>query len=313
MGKVGDFVFEPASWIPFRDRKEIERVRAIKRGDITKHWNPNYKIRVVPDEDIVWLFIGDMVARLKEADEQNKRVIFIMPNPCHAYHFAAMLINRMRINCRNLRIFAMDEWADQDGNIAPETWPCGFGHALLKHFYSNIDESLRPPRAQVTLFTNENVKDYSKMLVDMGGADACYCGPGWAGHVAFIDPNVPEWSKDLAEWKKQGARVCTLHPLTIAQNSLHGYFGMSGDLTAVPPKAASIGPADVIGSKYRMDIHSLTTRGTFSTWQRMTSRLVVHGPVTPQLPTSLLQELATDVIFSESCAADVEPRWNMEY
>jgi hypothetical protein len=53
--------------------------------------------------------------------------------------------------------------------------------------------------------------------------------------------------------------------------------------------------------------------GTFSTWQRMTSRLACHGPVTPQVPTSLHQLLKTDFIFSETAAADVEPHWNLEY
>jgi glucosamine-6-phosphate deaminase len=313
MGKMSDFQFEPAPWIPFRDMKEVERVRAIKREDITRHKNPKYKIRVVPDADLMWIWAADMVARIAESDRQDKPVVLILPNPCHGYRFVATMINRMKISCRNLTVFAMDEWADQDGNIAPETWPAGFGCALLTHFYHNIDKKLRPPRKQINLFSNKNVKSYSRMIADLGGADACYSGPGWAGHVAFVDPDVPEWSKDKAAWKQQGARVCTLHPLTIAQNSLHGCFGMSGDLTAVPPKAASIGPADVIGSKYRFDMHALSTMGTFSSWQRMISRLCVHGPVTPYLPTSLLQELEADVYFSETGAANVEPRWNLEY
>jgi len=310
---MSEFTFEPASWIPFKDKAEIDRVRNIKRADIEKHPNPDFKIRVVPDADIAWIFIGDMIARLKESDEKNEEVVFIMPNPCHAYRHAAQLINRMKINCRNLHIFAMDEWADQDGNIAPESWEPGFGYALMKHFYYNIDEDLRPGRKQVTLFSNDTVEDYSKMLADHGGASACYTGPGWAGHMAFIDPDVDEWSKDLEEWKKQGARICGLHPLTIAQNSLHGCFGMSGDLAAVPPKAATIGPADIIGAKFRMEVNALTTRGTFSSWQRMTTRLAAHGPVTPQIPTSLHQTLKTDFYISETAAADIEPQWNMEY
>ncbi len=310
---MSKFTFEPAEWIPFRDQKEIDRVRNIRREDISKHPNPNVNIRVVPDADVEWVFISDIVARCKESDDRNERRVLIMPNLCHAYAHAAMLINRLRVNCRNVWLFAMDEWANQDGEIAPETWPCGFGHALLKWFYSRIDEDLRMPREQVVLFTNKTVKDYSKRLADFGGADACYSGPGWAGHVAFVDPDVPEWSKDTEEWKIQGARVCTLHPLTIAQNSLHGYFGMSGDLSAVPPKAATIGPADVTGAKYRRDQHALGTQGTFSSWQRMISRLVIHGPVCPQLPTSIVQTVPTDVIFSETAAANIEPHWDMEY
>lgn len=311
---MSEFKFKPADWIPFKDTAAIERVRKIKRADIEKHPNnPDFNIMVLPDRDIEWFFISDIVARCKHSDDTNEKVILIMPNPCHAYSHAAMMINRLNINCRNVHLFAMDEWADQDGNIAPESWQAGFGHALMKWFYYNIDEKLRMPRNQVTLFSNETVKNYSQRMLDMGGATACYSGPGWAGHIAFIDPDVPEWSKDLEEWKTQGARVASLHPLTIAQNSLHGCFGMSGDLAAVPPKCATIGPLDVINSKYRMDTNALTTMGTFSTWQRMTTRLACHGPVTPQIPTSLHQLLKTDFVISETAAADIEPRWNLEY
>ena len=42
---MSEFPFEPASWIPFKDKAEIERVRNIKREDIEKHPNPDFKIR----------------------------------------------------------------------------------------------------------------------------------------------------------------------------------------------------------------------------------------------------------------------------
>jgi hypothetical protein len=137
------------------------------------------------------------------------------------------------------------------------------------------------------------------MLADLGGADICYSGPGWTGHLAFIEPDAPEFAGSLAEWKKMGPRVCTFSPFTIAQNSLHGCFGCSGDLCAVPPKAATIGPAEVIGSKHRIDMHAITVDGSFASWQRLTTRLVLHGPVTPRVPESILQTLRTDVWVSE--------------
>ena len=73
-----------------------------------------------------------------------------------------------------------------------------------------------------------------------------------------------------------------MSPFTLAQNSLHGSFGMSGDISAVPPKAATIGPAEVIGSKNRIDTHALTVHGTQTSWQRLMTRLCLHGPVTPK-------------------------------
>jgi len=97
-----------------------------------------------------------------------------------------------------------------------------------------------------------------------------------------------------------------LHPMTILQNSLNGTFGQSGDIANVPPMAATIGPIDVMRAKERIEVHALATCGTFSSWQRMTSRLVTHGPVTPYVPSSMLQTKKTQVYISEELAAPFE-------
>ena len=67
--------------------------------------------------------------------------------------------------------------------------------------------------------------------------------------------------------------------MTILQNSLNGTFGQSGDIANVPPMTATIGPIDVMHTKERIEVHTLATNVTFSSWQRMASRLVTHGPV----------------------------------
>jgi len=307
------FDFEPSKWIPFRDKKVIEQVRRIKRKDITKHPNPNFKIRVVPDHEIEWIWAADMFYRIKTAADNNQKVVLILPNPASTYSKVAMLINKFKVNCKHVYTFNMDEYADQDGNVAPESWPWSFMASTKRFFFRNIEPKLRMPEKQMIGPTTKNIKDYSKMIRDMGGADACYSGPGWTGHLAFIEPDAPEFDADLEEWKTMGARIVTLSPFTIAQNSLHGFFGASGDLAAVPPRAATIGPADVIAAKYRMDINALKTAGTKVSWQRLIARLTTHGPVTPKVPTSIHQILKTDCYISETIAQDVEPDWNMEY
>ncbi len=308
------FIYEPAEFVPFRDRKVLERVRKIKKEDITKHWNPDYRITVVPDGDFEFLLLSDMFYRIKTAMDAGKPLVMIMGNPWPRYRKLARMINRFRVNCRHLHTFNMDEYANEKNEIAPETWEFGFMHAFKKFLWSEIDPKLRMPEKQVHGPTNKNVNDYSKMLADLGGADICYCGPGWSGHVAFIEPNVPEFAAaSLEEWKKMGTRICTLHPLTIAQNSLHGCFGSSGDLAMVPPKAATIGPADIIGAKHRIESHAISINGSFASWQRFTSRLIMHGPVTPLVPESLLQTLRTDVYVSENAAENIQPRWEKGY
>ncbi|MEG1524534.1 MAG: hypothetical protein RRZ24_10615 [Clostridia bacterium] len=299
------FTFEPAPWIPFRDKTILAKCRNLTREQLVQHPNPDFKIKIVPDATGIW--IADMVVRIKESDDLNKRCVMIIPNPCPGVYIqVAEMINRFRIHCRNVHLFAMDEWADQDGNVAPLSYEAGFGHSMMKYFYGTIDEDLRMPLEQVHCHTTKTIKDYTKILEDVGegGADICYSGPGWTGHIAFIDPDTPEFAcSNIDEFINMDARIVTLNPLTIAQNSLHGCFGCSGDITNVPPKAATIGPRDVKNARNRLEIHGLTTMGTFSSWQRMTSRLVTHGPVTPQVPSSILQLWPTTIYLSEVIAA----------
>jgi 6-phosphogluconolactonase/glucosamine-6-phosphate isomerase/deaminase len=307
------FTFAPAGFIPFRDTAAIARVRAIKRDDITHHRNPDFRITVIPDADLEFLWITDMFFRIKTAMDAGQPYVMIMPNPWPGYAKLAQMLNRARVDCRTLHTFNMDEYADEQGRIAPESWEFGFGHAFKKYFWSQLDRKFRPAEKQIHCFSDKNLKDYGRMLADLGNADICYSGPGWTGHLAFIEPDAPEFAGSLEEWKKMGPRVCTLSPFTIAQNSLHGCFGMSGDLCAVPPKAATIGPAEVIGAKHRIQMHGITVDGSFASWQRLTTRLVLHGPVTKFVPESLLQTLRTDVWVTEALAANIEPRWDKGY
>jgi len=306
------FEFEPATFVPFRDKEAVARVRAIKREDIMRHPNPDYRIQIVKDADLEGKWIDDIVNRIKQS--VGDQLVMIMPNPWPNYSKVAERINSERIPCHHIHTFNMDEYADQDGRIAPETWEFGFGHAFKKYFISNIDPALRPPEKQVHLLSDETLADYDNILADLGGADITYVGPGWTGHIAFVDPDAPEFAAaSLEEWKTLGTRICTLSPFTIAQNSLHGCFGASGDLTAVPPKAATVGPAQILAAKHRISSHAISVGGSFQSWQRLTTRLCLHGPVTPRVPESVLQTTRTDVWVSETAAANIETRWDLGY
>jgi len=302
-----DFTFEPSPCVPFRDMDALARCRKIRREDIEKHSNPKLKIRVVADADIGYIWITDMFHRIKTTSDEGRQLVLIMPNPCPIYRQLARLINKFQVDCHHLVLFAMDEYADQDGNVAPVTWRDGFGYAMLHNLVYAIDKDLRPPEKHIHLFTTENVSDYGRMIADAGHADVIYAGPGWTGHLAFVEPDAPEFDAPLDQWLKMGPRLVTLSPFTLAQNSLHGCFGMSGDLAAVPPKAATIGPAEVVNARHRMEFHSIGIHGTATSWQRMISRLCLHGPVTPRLPSSIHQLLETDVFISENIAQNIEP------
>ena len=307
------FRYKPSPYVPFRDVEALEHCRRIPREAMEQHPNPDYRIKVVKDADLDFIWITDMFHRIFEAREAGRKLVLIMPNPCPVYRHVARMINRFRLPVDHVTLFAMDEYANEDGHIAPEEWPQGFVHALKTYFYREIEPELRMPEAQIIGPTDANVADYSRMIEDAGGADQVYTGPGWTGHIAFVEPDAPEFDLPLDEWMKKGAGIVTLSPFTLAQNSLHGSFGLSGDIAAVPPMAFTIGPADVVRAKNRMDVHGITVHGSLTSWQRLMTRLCLHGPVTPRLPTSLHQLLRTDVYVTETAARNIEVDWDKEY
>ncbi len=305
-----DFSFVPADFVPFKDRALCEKLRKLSGKDLEKHesWqHPEFNVKVMMNPHPV--LIATLFARIKEASEKGKKITLILGNPePETYIPLAQLINYFKVDCKNVHLFAMDEWADDQGNIAPETYKAGFAHSMLKYLVYQIDPKLRMPLKNVHYPTNKNIKHYSKMITECGegGADVCSSSPGWTGHMAFIDP-VPEFMcDDMEEYLTKEARVVKLHPLTIAQNSLHGVFGQSGYVADVPPCAATIGPVDVKNSRERIEVHALLTNNTFSSWQRMTSRLVLHAKPTSLVPSSMLQLMKTQVLVSDEIAAPFE-------
>lgn len=308
-----DFRYDPSLHVPFRDKAVLEKMREIGREDFENHPNPNLNVKVVKEFDVWFTFMTDVFFRIKEASEAGRQLVLILPQPWPLYEKIAGMINRCRIDCRKLYTFNMDEYADQDGNIAPESWPYGFTHSLKKHFYSKLDPALRPPEKQMVGLTNENFADYGKMISDLGGADICYMGPGWTGHVAFVDPDAPETPQDLEEFLQMGPRKITLSPFTLAQNSLHGSFGSAGDLAAVPPRAATIGPAQVLEAKHRLGFYCIGIHGTTTSWQKLIARLSLFGPVTPRVPDSIIQLKPSEVLVSEAIASKIEIDWDKGY
>lgn len=307
-----DFTFKPADFYPFTNLEEINRVRNITKEDIIamngKHpTSPTMDVNVIKSEEFEMIMLTDIVKRIIDSDRYDKKCVLIMPNPCPTYRKVAYMLRKLNVNCRNVKFYMMDEWADEDGNIAPLSYKAGFGNAFYRFMVANILD-LGFKEENFIYHSNKTTPDFSKMLEADGEADSVYSGPGWPGHLAFIDP-VEDWYKPtMEEYLEQGAKVANLHPLTIAQNSLHGCFGCSGDIAKVPPKGAMMGPRDAMKAKEVFDLHGITTAGTHVTWQRLTSRLCIFGQPSQEVPASVLQlrENPTHVYMSENLAATIK-------
>jgi glucosamine-6-phosphate deaminase len=174
---------------------------------------------------------------------------------------------------------------------------------MLEGFFGLVDQELRPPDDQIHFPTTEAIGDYSSRIEDLGGADVCYGGIGWCGHIAFWESHLGhEFAGDLEAYKHAGARLVELHPMTIMQNALHSF---GGDWSWVPPKANTIGPREILGARHRSFWLDGDLGGGVS-WQRFIARLVAHGPVSEFVPGSILQTARTDYTILGGVADDVE-------
>ena len=290
MGLYDEFRFKPASFLPNSELplEEFERIRNIKREDMEYTNENGFSVKVVLNPTLI--MVQDVFYRILKSDLENTHLTMIFPNQWpDAYSSVAEMLNKYNVSARNVDAFAMDEWADEDGNVAPLTYGAGLGYSFRHHFYGRIREDLRPSVDHWHVFTNENKDngDYSKIIEDVsgGGVDVIYSATGWPGHTAFIDPRAKEFeASSLEEFCTLGSRIVTETPLTIAENCMFAPMGASGDVWAVPPKAATIGPKDVVNAKDRFEMHNLN-----AWWQRMISRIELYGPISMECPASIMR------------------------
>ncbi len=310
---TGNFEYQLSQYLELRDAEVCKRVRAIKKEDITKHPNKNFKIKVIENElAFQFAYVLDIVSGIKRAlEEGKKRYVLILPAPNPNYALAAEMINKLNIPCHHVWTFNMDEYADQDGNTAPKDWKGGFQYWMYHDFFDRIKPELRMPENQINFPNTKNVNDYSKMMEDLGGADKCYGGIGWCGHIAFFEPHLGrDYVNDIEGYLELGSRIVDLHLITICQNSLYADAGSAGDWSWVPPKAATIGPRDLKNSKLVSFWNGFGAGESY--WQRFITRLAAHGPVTPLVPASILQILNSELILSgpiaDNCSTETSER-----
>jgi glucosamine-6-phosphate deaminase len=299
------FQYGLASFIDFRDESECERVRRIGRAELTQHDNPDFRIRIVDDALAFYrAFADDLVDRIRAARDEGRRFVAIVPvGPMPQYELAARRINEERLSLAHVHTFNMDEYANEDGVTAPVSWPGSFQRAMQERFFALVDPELRPPEEQIHFPTSAAIGDYSARIEELGGADVCYGGIGWCGHIAFWESHLGhQFDGDLDAYKAAGAQLVELHPMTIMQNALHSF---GGDWSWVPPKANTIGPREILGARHRSFWLDGDLGGNVS-WQRFIARLVAHGPVSEFVPGSILQTARTDYTILGNVADDVQ-------
>lgn len=245
-------------------------------------------------------FAFAIAAEIERANRAQRPARLILPvGPVRQYPILAEITNRERISWRNVWVFQMDEFLDWQGRPVPLTHPLSFEAFLKRELLLKIDEELRPPDAHHVVPHPFRIDEFSEKLERAGGADCCFGGVGYHGHVAFNEPVISRWHGVSVEQMRQSlTRVVTLGDDSVVVQSIHSAGGNSH---AIPPMAVTCGIRDILAAR-RIRLYCAAGER-----HRAIFRIAVAGEVTAAYPVTLIQgHRDAEIVTDEATAQPVE-------
>lgn len=237
---------------------------------------------VSDDTAVIYRFADDLMGEYQAAKIAGRqKVVFIIPvGPVGQYDVWAERCNSKGIGLHDLVLINMDEYLTDDGHdFIPLTDPLSFRNHMQVHFFSKLAPELAPPPEQLIFPDPKDPGAVPREIARYGGCDVCFGGIGITGHVAFNDPPEPGETISLAAFKALPTRVVRLSRETRLINAI---TTSRGNIDRIPEFAVTVGMKEILESrKVRIYMNR--------TWQSAIVRKILHGPVTPSVPASLLQ------------------------
>ncbi len=229
--------------------------------------------------DCAWAMFQAIV---RGAAERRHTVLIVPVGPVGQYRRLARLCNREGVSCRHVVMINMDEYLTDDGrHYIPYEHPLSFRRFMDEEFYQRLDPDKTVPPEQRIFPDPARPEAIGALIQQLGGVDICFGGIGINGHVAFNEPpepGDPAW--DPAVFRELPTRVVRLDWRTRLINAV---TAARGDLEAIPPVAVTVGMKEILASR---EIRIYMNRP----WQPAIARRWIHGPVTPAVPASFLQQ-----------------------
>ena len=208
--------------------------------------------------------------------------------PTEQLPLVARIVNDLGVDVRNGHFWGMDEWF-LDGKEAGIDHPLSFARADMELCFSRIDPALRMPDGNLHFLRADNTAEYSASY------DSVRCmvmqgGQGEVKHWAFNDPPKREGPfldvpPSPEEYRKQGARIVDLHPMTIIQNARTSGGGV---VSNVPSQAITVGPVET----WKSERVSIWQAGSHDNpfGQRLTALMISKKVPDAAVPMSLLAD-----------------------
>jgi glucosamine-6-phosphate deaminase len=238
------------------------------------------KFRVRGDmDDIAQHMARAILDVITDADGAGRPATLILPvGPVDQFPVLADMINQQRRDLRDVMIINMDEYLTDEDQWIDVDHPLSFRGYMNRIFYDRVDPEL-VPRPENRLFPDPRGPGALQRVINRrGGVDASFGGIGINGHIAFNEPPEPGKSLSVEEFAALPTRVLELSRETRTINSVT----VGGEITIIPRRAVTVGMKELLASR-RLRFYCNRP------WQRAVVRRVLHGPVTPLCPASLLR------------------------
>ncbi|MEW9613372.1 hypothetical protein AB3G45_05965 [Shinella sp. S4-D37] len=252
---------------------------------------------------------GDMFERLareiadliKAKNAAGEPTVLILPvGPKKHYPRLVEICNAERISWKAVTCFNMDEWMDWQCRLLPLDHPWSFKGYMRRNLYEKLDRDLRPLEANLFFPDPENMRLYSGWIAERGGADLCYGGFGYSGHIANNEPPFSRWwHVGLDDMRNSTTRILPLNDETLIAFS---HRSAGGDTKMIPPMAVTIGMKDILSSKRLLLISDS------GAWKQHTLRVLLMHEPTVDYPCTLAQEHANCEVWVDRATAEPPSR-----
>lgn len=228
-----------------------------------------HPVRVMPDLDALYRWLARLMAdEIAANNERGLPTRWILPvGPKAQYPMLAQICNEERISWNNVHAFHMDEFLDWQGRPVPPEHPFSFQGFCDANLYGLLDANLRPPLDHVVYPDVRDPDAFAARLADVGGADTCFAGFGYRGHLAFNEPPATRWHHfTVEEFKESTTRIVPLLEDTIVA---HSHRTNGGYTQSIPPMAITLGMKEILGAR---KLHLITDGGA---WKQFIVRVLL--------------------------------------
>jgi glucosamine-6-phosphate deaminase len=258
------------------------------------------KVRVLGDMNSLAQDMAQaMLNEMRRGAESGKPATLIVPvGPVDEYSVLAEMINRNRLDCRDVVLINMDEYVDERDEPIDPSHPLSFRGFMDRLFYDRLDPKLAPRRENRVFPDPRRCEDIQQLIERRGVVDACFGGIGINGHIAFNEPPEPGEQMSSESFAQLPTRALSLTRETRTINSVT----VGGEIAIIPHRAVTIGMRECLAAR-RMRFYCNRP------WQSAVVRRVLHGPITAACPASLLRTHAdAEIAVADYVAAKPDIR-----